>query len=126
MGKIIGIDLGTTNSCVAVMTGAEPEVIPNTEGNRTTPSIVGFKGNDRVVGITAKRQAVINPENTIFSAKRFIGRQYDECKETAQKMPYKIVKGKKGEVEFDVNKKQYRPTEISAFVLQKLKADAEG
>src|SRR3989338_3300820 len=123
--KIIGIDMGTTNSCVAVMVGAEPTVIPNTEGGRTTPSVVSFKGDNRVVGVMAKRQAVINPENTIFSAKRFIGRQYDECAATAKQMSFKVVKGRKGEVEFDINKKQYRPAEISAIVLQKLKADAE-
>ncbi|MEK7523839.1 MAG: molecular chaperone DnaK [Patescibacteria group bacterium] len=125
MGKIIGIDLGTTNSCVAVMMGAEPVVIPNTEGGRTTPSVVGFKGEERLVGVTAKRQAVINPENTVFSAKRFIGRQFDECTETAKRMPFKVIKGRQGEVEIEVLKKQYRPAEISAMVLQKLKADAE-
>lgn len=125
MGKIIGIDLGTTNSCVAAMMGAEPVVIPNSEGGRTTPSVVSFKGSDRAVGVTAKRQAVINPENTVFSAKRFIGRQYEECKETAKRMSFKVVKGRKGEAEIEINKKQYRPAEISAMVLQKLKADAE-
>lgn len=125
MGKIIGIDLGTTNSCVAVMVGSEPVVIPNTEGGRTTPSIVSFKGDERNVGVTAKRQSVINPENTVFSAKRFIGRQYEEVTETAKRVPYKVVNGRKGEVEIEVNKKQYRPAEISAIVLQKLKADAE-
>ncbi len=125
MGKIIGIDLGTTNSCVAVMMGAEPIVIPNTEGGRTTPSVVSFKGEERVVGVTAKRQSIINPENTIFSGKRFIGRQFEECQETAKRMPFKVIKGRKGEVEFEIGKKQYRPAEISAIVLQKLKADAE-
>lgn len=125
MSKIIGIDLGTTNSCVSVMIGNEPVVIPNAEGNRTTPSIVGFKGDERIVGVTAKRQAVINPEQTVFSAKRFIGRQYDECLDTIKRMPYKVVKGAKGEVEIEVNKKQMRPAEIAAIVLQKLKADAE-
>lgn len=125
MGKIIGIDLGTTNSCVAVMMGAEPVVVPNTEGGRTTPSVVSFKGDERIVGVTAKRQAVINPESTVFSAKRFIGRQYDECLDTIKRMPYKVVKGGKGEVEIEVNKKQMRPAEIAAIVLQKLKADAE-
>lgn len=126
MGKIIGIDLGTTFSCVAVMEGAEPTVIPSVEGARTTPSVVAFtKDNARIVGIPAKRQAVTNPENTVFSAKRFIGRQYDECVETAKRMPFKVIKGKKGEVEFEIMDKQYRPAEISAFVLQKLKADAE-
>lgn len=125
MGKIIGIDLGTTNSCVAVMMGADPVVIPNTEGGRTTPSVVTFKGEDRSVGVMAKRQAVINPESTIFSAKRFIGRQYEECLETAKRMSFKVIKGRKGEVEIEVNGKQHRPAEISAMVLQKLKADAE-
>lgn len=125
MGKIIGIDLGTTNSCVAVMMGTEPVVIPNTEGGRTTPSVVGIKGEERIVGVAAKRQAVINPENTVFSAKRFIGRQYDECLETIKRMPYKITKGAKGEVEIEVNGKLYRPAEIAAIVLQKLKKDAE-
>ncbi len=125
MGKIIGIDLGTTNSCVSVMMGAEPVVVPNTEGGRTTPSVVSFKGDERIVGVTAKRQAVINPESTVFSAKRFIGRQYDECLETIKRMPYKVIKGSKGEIEIEVNKKQMRPAEIAAIVLQKLKADAE-
>src|SRR3989338_3660276 len=125
MAKIIGIDLGTTNSCVAVMMGAEPVVIPNTEGGRTTPSVVSFKGDDRIVGVTAKRQSIINPESTVFSAKRFIGRQYDECVETAKRMPFKVIKGRRGEVEFEISGKQYRPAEISAIVLQKLKADAE-
>lgn len=125
MPKIIGIDLGTTNSCVAVMEGAEPSVIPSQEGNRTTPSVVGFKGKERIVGIPAKRQAIMNPENTIFSSKRFIGRQYEECVDTAKRMPFKVIKGRKGEVEFDIHGKQFRPAEISAIVLQKLKADAE-
>ncbi|MFA6435611.1 MAG: molecular chaperone DnaK [Candidatus Gracilibacteria bacterium] len=125
MGKIIGIDLGTTNSCVAIMEGGEPTVISNIEGQRTTPSIVAYKDNERLVGVTAKRQAVTNAENTIFSAKRFIGRQYDEIEETAKRMPFKVVKGDKGEAEIVVNGKQHRPAEISAMVLQKLKADAE-
>lgn len=125
MGKIIGIDLGTTNSCVAIMEGGEPTVISNIEGQRTTPSIVAYKDNERLVGVTAKRQAVTNAENTIFSAKRFIGRQYDEIEETAKRMPFKVVKGNKGEAEIVVNGKQHRPAEISAMVLQKLKADAE-
>jgi len=125
MSKIIGIDLGTTNSCVAVMMGSEPVVIPNTEGGRTTPSVVSFKGEDRIVGVTAKRQSIINPENTVYSAKRFIGRQYEECQDTAKRMPFKVIKGRKGEVDFEIDKKQYRPAEIAAIVLQKLKADAE-
>ncbi len=125
MGKIIGIDLGTTNSCVAVMEGGEPTVIPNAEGQRTTPSIVAQKENERLVGIPAKRQAVTNAENTIFSAKRFIGRNYSEIEETAKRMPFKVVKGSKGEAEIILNGKQHQPAEISAMVLQKLKADAE-
>ncbi|PIQ77426.1 molecular chaperone DnaK [Candidatus Peregrinibacteria bacterium CG11_big_fil_rev_8_21_14_0_20_46_8] len=126
MSKIIGIDLGTTNSCVAFMEGGEPTVIPNAEGGRTTPSVVGFKSEkERLVGVTAKRQAVINPEKTIFASKRFIGRQYSEVKETADRMPYKVVKGKKGEVEFEIDGKNYRPAEISAMILQHIKAYAE-
>jgi len=125
MGKIIGIDLGTTNSCFAVMEGGEATVIPNIEGQRTTPSIVAFKDKERLVGITAKRQAVTNAENTIFSAKRFIGHTYEEVKKTAERMPFKVVKGKKGEAEFNITGKQHRPAEISAMILQKIKADAE-
>ncbi len=125
MSKIIGIDLGTTYSCMAVMEGSEPTIISNSEGARTTPSVVGFKGDERLVGTTAKRQAVTNPENTVFSAKRFIGHTYDEVRETAKRMPFKVIPGSKGEAEIVVNGKQYRPAEISAMVLQKLKADAE-
>ncbi|PJC36787.1 molecular chaperone DnaK [Candidatus Peregrinibacteria bacterium CG_4_9_14_0_2_um_filter_53_11] len=125
MSKIIGIDLGTTNSCVAVMQGGEPVVIPNSEGGRTTPSVVAFKGDERLVGITAKRQAVINPENTVFSAKRLIGRTPEECGDTLKRLPYKTSAGKKGEIEVEINGKQYRPAEISAMVLMKLKKDAE-
>lgn len=125
MGRIIGIDLGTTNSCVAVMQGGSPEVIISSEGTRTVPSIVAYKDGERIVGITAKRQAITNSENTIFSAKRFIGRQYTETEATAKKMPYKVEKGKKGEAVIVLNGKQHQPPEISAMVLQKLKADAE-
>lgn len=125
MAKIIGIDLGTTNSCVAFMEGGEPTVIPNAEGARTTPSVVAFKNKERLVGTPAKRQAVTNPENTVSSAKRFIGRRYDEVEKTAKRMPFKVVAGKEGEVEINVGGKQYRPAEISALVLQKLKTDAE-
>lgn len=125
MGKIIGIDLGTTNSCFAVMEGGEATVIPNNEGQRTTPSIVAFKDKERLVGITAKRQAVTNAENTVFSTKRFIGHTYEEVKKTADRMPFKVVKGKKGEAEIELNGKQHRPAEISAMILQKIKADAE-
>jgi len=124
---IIGIDLGTTNSCVAVMKGGEAIIIPNSEGGRTTPSVVAIKDKDRLVGMTAKRQAVTNPRNTIFSAKRFIGRTYDEVKQEGlvDKMPFAVVKGAKDEAEIMLEGKQKRPAEISAMVLQKLKADAE-
>ena len=124
---IIGIDLGTTNSCVAVMKGGEAIIIPNSEGGRTTPSVVAIKNKDRLVGMTAKRQAVTNPRNTIFSAKRFIGRTYDEVKQEGlvDKMPFAVVKGAKDEAEIMLEGKQKRPAEISAMVLQKLKADAE-
>jgi molecular chaperone DnaK len=125
MGKIIGIDLGTTNSCMAVMEGGEPAVISNSEGQRTTPSIVAYKDGERLVGITAKRQAVTNAENTVFSTKRLIGRELGEVEEMVKRMPYKIVKGAKGEADVDFNGKKHQPAEISAMVLQKLKADAE-
>lgn len=125
MSKIIGIDLGTTNSCVAVMEGGEVTVIPNAEGARTTPSVVAIKGGNRLVGITAKRQMVTNPDNTIYSAKRFIGRQYDETTKDVKNVAFKCVKGKEGEVEIVLDGKQRRPAEISAMVLQKLKTDAE-
>jgi molecular chaperone DnaK len=125
MSKIIGIDLGTTNSCVAVMQGTETVVIPNAEGFRTTPSVVAIKGSDRLVGITAKAQAVTNPENTIYSAKRFIGRQFDEVGSEIKTISYKVVGGRNGEAEIVLNGKEHRPAEISAMVLAKLKADAE-
>jgi molecular chaperone DnaK len=125
MSKIIGIDLGTTNSCIAFMEGGEPKVIPNTEGERTTPSVVAIRDKQRLVGKTAKNQAVVNPENTIFSSKRFIGRQFDEVTEEVKNFPYKVAKGSKGEAEIMLDGKQHRPAEISAMVLQKLKADAE-
>lgn len=126
MSKVIGIDLGTTNSCVAVIEGGEPTVIPNSEGNRTTPSIVAFKDGETLVGVSAKRQAVTNPKNTIFSAKRFIGRRFDEIKKEAEQMPFSVVSGKKqGRAVIEVNGKEMLPQEVSAKVLQKLKADAE-
>jgi molecular chaperone DnaK len=126
MGKIIGIDLGTTNSCIAVMEGGSPAVIQNSEGGRTTPSVVGFtKEGERLVGQPAKRQAVTNPQNTVFSAKRFIGSLYDEVTNEIEEMPYKIVKGTKGEVKIKINSKEYAPPEISAIVLQKIKQTAE-
>ncbi len=128
MGKIVGIDLGTTNSCIAVMEGGDVVVIPNAEGNRTTPSMVAFaKNGERLVGLTAKRQATINPENTIYSVKRFIGRSFDEVKEERERVPFKVVKGPRNDVRIYVPQtgKEYAPQEISAMVLQKLKADAE-
>jgi molecular chaperone DnaK len=126
VGKTIGIDLGTTNSCVAVMEGGEPTVLENAEGGRTTPSVVAFtEGGERLVGTVAKRQAVMNPENTIFSIKRFMGRKEAEVKEEETIVPYKVVPGPNGDVRIDVRGKQYSPPEISAMILQKLKADAE-
>src|SRR5580765_4566436 len=125
MGKIIGIDLGTTNSVVAVMQGGEPAVIPNQEGGRTTPSVVGFtKSGERLVGQVAKRQAITNPENTIYSIKRFMGRRYDEVSEEMKMVPYKVVR--QGEnVAVLAHGKEYSPAEISAMILQKLKKAAE-
>ena len=126
MGKIIGIDLGTTNSCIAVMEGGTPAVIQNSEGGRTTPSVVAFtKEGERLVGQPAKRQAVTNPQNTIFSAKRFIGSLFDEVSNEIKDMPYEIVKGSQGEIKFKINSKEYAPPEISAIVLQKIKQTAE-
>ena len=125
MAKIIGIDLGTTNSCVAVMEGGEPTVIANSEGARTTPSVVAIKDGERLAGITAKRQAVTNTDNTIYSSKRFIGRQFDESKKDTEQVAFECVKGKNGEVEIILDGKQKRPAEIAAMVLQKLKTDAE-
>jgi molecular chaperone DnaK len=125
MSKIIGIDLGTTNSCVAVIEGGEPVVIPNSEGARTTPSIAAFKDNEVLVGVSAKRQAVTNPKNTIFSAKRFMGHRYAEVKKEASAMPFEVKEGKEGRAVISVNGKDMLPQEVSAKVLQKLKADAE-
>ena len=130
MSKIIGIDLGTTNSCMAVMEGGEPVVIPNAEGGRTTPSVVAFtKTGERIVGQAAKRQAVTNPKNTVFSAKRFIGRKFSEVQNEAKNMPFKVVEGKNGdayiEVEVGGKTERYAPEQISAMVLAKMKADAE-
>jgi len=126
MGKIIGIDLGTTNSVVAIMDGREPAVIVNEEGARITPSVVAWDDKGEVlVGQIAKRQAVTNPENTIFSAKRFIGRRFEEVSEEVKRVPYKIVKGDKGDVAFDIRGKKVSPPEVSAKVLQKLKKAAE-
>ena len=126
MGKIIGIDLGTTNSCVAVMEGNEPVVIPNDEGRRTTPSIVGFMDNgERKIGDPAKRQAITNPLRTIQSIKRFMGARYSEIKDEAAKVPYKVVQGPNDTVRVDIDGKLYSPQEISAMVLQKMKKTAE-
>jgi len=126
MGKIIGIDLGTTNSCVAVMEGNEPVVITNSEGKRTTPSVIGFiTDGERKIGDPAKRQAVTNPDKTISSIKRFMGTSFDESKKEIKKVPYKIVKGDGGSPRVEIDKRQYSPQEISAMVLQKMKQTAE-
>ena len=126
MSTVIGIDLGTTNSVVAAMEGGKPTVIPNQEGNRTTPSVVGFSNSgERLVGQVAKRQAVTNPENTVSSIKRFIGRRYDEVVEEVKTIPFKVVKGESDSARIEVEGKLYSPPEISAVVLQKLKAAAE-
>ena len=126
MAKTIGIDLGTTNSCMAVLEGGEPTVIENAEGGRTTPSVVAFTASgERLVGTVAKRQAVTNPQNTIFSIKRFMGRKEGEVREEESIVPYKVVAGPNGDARVEANGKQYSPPEISAMILQKLKADAE-
>src|ERR1700729_2604484 len=126
MGKTIGIDLGTTNSCMAVLEGGEPTVIENAEGGRTTPSVVAFTSSgERLVGTVAKRQAVTNPQNTIFSIKRFMGRKEAEVREEESIVPYKVEAGPRGDAVVDAGGKQYRPPEISAMILQKLKTDAE-
>ena len=126
MGKTIGIDLGTTNSCMAVLEGGEPTVIENAEGGRTTPSVVAFaQAGERLVGTVAKRQAVTNPQNTVFSIKRFMGRKEAEVREEESIVPYKVVSGPNGDARVDAGGKQYSPPEISAMILQKLKADAE-
>jgi molecular chaperone DnaK len=127
MGKTIGIDLGTTDSCMAVLEGGEPTVIENAEGARTTPSVVAFtEGGERLVGAPAKRQAVTNPENTIFSIKRFMGRKEAEVKEEEKIVPFEVVPGPNGDARVKAGGKEYAPPEISAMILQKLKADAEG
>jgi molecular chaperone DnaK len=126
VGKTIGIDLGTTNSCVAVLEGGEPTVLENAEGGRTTPSVVAFTDSgERLVGTVAKRQAVMNPEKTIFSIKRFMGRKESEVKEEETMVPYKVVAGPNSDVRIEIDGKQYSPPEISAMILQKLKTDAE-
>jgi molecular chaperone DnaK len=126
MAKTIGIDLGTTNSCVGVIEGGEPSVIPNAEGGRTTPSVVAFTNDgQRLVGAPAKRQQVTNPQNTVFSIKRFMGRKYGEVSEEMKIVPYEVVEGPNGDVRVKAGDKEYAPPEISAMILQKLKADAE-
>src|SRR5947207_3363403 len=126
MAKTIGIDLGTTNSCVGVIEGGEPSVIPNAEGGRTTPSVVAFTNDgQRLVGAPAKRQQVTNPQNTIFSIKRFMGRKYGEVSEEMTMIPYEVIQGPNGDVRVKAEGKEYAPPEISAMILQKLKADAE-
>src|SRR6058998_2621916 len=126
MGKTIGIDLGTTNSCMAVLEGGDPVVIENAEGARTTPSVVAFtSGGERLVGTVAKRQAVTNPENTVFSIKRFMGRKHAEVKEEETIVPFKVVSGPNGDARVEAGGQQYSPPEISAMILGKLKSDAE-
>ena len=126
MAKVIGIDLGTTNSCMAVLEGGEPTVIPNAEGGRTTPSVVAFtKDAQRLVGAPAKRQQVTNPQNTVFSIKRFMGRKYGEVSEEMKIVPYEVVQGPNGDARVKAGDKEYAPPELSAMILQKLKADAE-
>jgi len=126
MAKIIGIDLGTTNSCVSVMEGNEPVVIPNSEGRRTTPSIVGFTENgERKVGDPAKRQAITNPKNTVFSIKRFMGESYDQVQKEIKRVPYQVDRGDNNTPRINIAGKQYSPQEISAMILQKMKKTAE-
>src|SRR5688572_27346344 len=124
MGRTVGIDLGTTNSVVAVLDGGEPTVIPNAEGSRTTPSVVAFtKSEERLVGAPAKRQAIINPQNTVYSIKRFMGRRFDEVSEERKIVPYKVVEGKNGMAVVEIDGKHFTPEEISAMILAKLKRD---
>ncbi|MCX6387076.1 MAG: Hsp70 family protein, partial [Solirubrobacterales bacterium] len=126
MGKTFGIALATTNSCMAVLEGGEPTVIENAEGGRTTPSVVAFTASgERLVGTVAKRQAVTNPENTIFSIKRFMGRKEAEVRDEEAIVPYKVVAGPGGDARVEVSSGEFSPPEISAMILQKLKADAE-
>ncbi len=128
MGKVIGIDLGTTNSCVSIMSGGDPIVIANAEGGRTTPSVVAItdKG-ERLVGQIAKRQAITNPENTIFSIKRLIGRKYNnrQVQEALKRLPYKVTEASNGDAHVEIRGKQYSPAEVSAMILQKMKQTAE-
>jgi molecular chaperone DnaK len=125
MSKVIGIDLGTTNSCVAILEGGEPKVIPNAEGGRTTPSVVAFtRDGERLVGQVAKRQAITNPKNTVFSIKRFMGRRYNEATEEMKKVPYQVVSSN-GNAKVKIGDREYAPPEISAMILQKMKDTAE-
>src|SRR6478752_7759223 len=124
-GHIIGIDLGTTNSCVAIMEGGTPKVIASAEGTRTTPSVVAYKGSERLVGVPAKRQAVTNPENTITSSKRFIGRKYSEVESEIQTVPYKVTKNANGDAVFEIQGKIVTPEEVGALILIKMKETAE-
>jgi molecular chaperone DnaK (HSP70) len=131
MSKILGIDLGTTNSCMAVMEGGEPVVLENSEGARTTPSVVAFtKSGERIVGQAAKRQAITNPQNTVFSVKRFMGRKFSEVQSELKRVPYKVVEASNGdahiEVEVGGEKKRFSPPEVSAMILAKLKAVVKG
>ena len=125
MGKVIGIDLGTSNSCVALIEGGSPTVITNEEGTRTTPSVVAYIDGERTVGNTAKRQSIMKPKNVVYSAKRFIGMKYSEIKEEADRMPFDIVKSKQGMCDFVIDGNNIAPQEISAQVLMKMKASAE-
>jgi molecular chaperone DnaK len=126
MSKILGIDLGTTNSCVAIMENGEPVIITNSEGKRTTPSIVGFiDGGERKIGDPAKRQSVTNPDKTVYSIKRFMGSNYDEIKSEVKRVPYNVVKGKNNTPKVNIEGKEYSPQEISAMVLQKMRQTAE-
>ena len=124
MAKAVGIDLGTTNSVIAIMEGGEPSVLVNSEGNRTTPSVVAFKDGNRMVGQVAKRQAVLNAQGTLFEVKRYMGRTWDEVKAEAERSPYEVVRGDDGGVRFVVGDKKYTPEEVSAMVLRKLVDDA--
>ena len=128
MGKIIGIDLGTTNSCVAIMSGGDPTVIANSEGGRTTPSVVAITDKDeRLVGQIAKRQAITNPENTIYSVKRLMGRRYEapEVQNALKRLPYKVTKAENGDAHVEIRGKQFSPPQVSAMILQKMKQTAE-
>jgi molecular chaperone DnaK len=126
MGKIIGIDLGTTNSVVAIMEGDTPTVIVNDEGQRTTPSVVGFtKDGDRLVGVTARRQAITNPTNTVYSVKRFMGLRFDEAAQEIRRVPYEVVRGDSGDARVKIQGRQHSAPEVSAMILQKLKLQAE-